>query len=165
MFSATEFVYVERNANSQDVSLDHVKNPTMETKIGDRIHRSENTTQFVRAEICDGSVIVRYVGRARRRTFHEPLQLYRSRIHRALDPLILPCEELDEFDLKHCQLTVLSLKGECTAPTSSFITAIRLSLLVKAPFWIRVLRFMRYELSGHPTIKTRKLRKADQPRY
>ena len=62
MFSATEFVYVERNANSQDVSLDHVKNPTTETKIGDKIHRSENKTQFVRAEICDGSAIVRYVG-------------------------------------------------------------------------------------------------------
>ena len=145
--------------------ITYVKNPTTETKIGDKIHKSENETQFVRAEICDGSVIVRYVGRARRRTFHEPLQLHRSRLHRALDPLILPCEELDEFDLKDRQLTVPSLKGERTAPTSSFITAIRLSLLVEAPFWIRVLRFMRYELSGHPTIKTRKPLNADQPRY
>lgn len=39
--------------------ITYIKNPTTETKIGDKTHKSENKTEFIRAEICDGSAIVR----------------------------------------------------------------------------------------------------------
>lgn len=147
--------------------ITNVKKPTTATRIGDRIHKSENKTEFIRATdiISDRSK-----GWGRGRTFDEPLQLYSPRIHCTLDPLILPREELDKLDLyRNAKSSNIipswSKKEERTAPTNSFITAIRLSLLVEVPFWILILRFMINELRGHPTTKTRKPAKADQPRH
>lgn len=76
--------------------ITNVKKPTTATRIGDRIHKSENKTEFIRATdiISDRSK-----GWGRERTFDEPLELYSPRIHCTLDPLILPREELDKLDL------------------------------------------------------------------
>jgi hypothetical protein len=74
---------------------------------------------------------------------NHPPHLSLSRIHRLPDPLLLPSEKSDEFNL--CANTIsikfaFAVGGLLTAVMSSFRTTVRLSRAAKTPFGIIILR-------------------------
>lgn len=74
------------------------KKETTDTNIGAHVKMAKNITAFLRATSKSASILY---GRRKImvRTFQQPAKLHLTGIEHPLNPLILPGEELDEFDL------------------------------------------------------------------
>lgn len=124
----------------------------------------EHDTVDARWEVDLMSVLSRRFP-ALKHTLDHPLHFVLSGIQCTSDPALLPCEELDEFDLNMMSgMATLCIIVRPTALINSLSTPIRLSLAARTPFWMRMLLRAMKLFRGHPRMRTEKPANALQPR-
>ena len=79
----------------------YAKKDVPETRIGAHVQINEKQIEFMRAAVYEplSTRTCAYDSATYERTFDHPLHLDFTRLHDALDPAVLPREELDELDL------------------------------------------------------------------
>lgn len=83
--------------------MTNAKNAIIETRIGEQNPSMKKNAVLIRAtkgifNVTDNS---RLQNKKQKKTFYKPIHLDFPCIHSAIDPLTLPCEELDKLYLGH----------------------------------------------------------------